>query len=109
MGFRRFLLYLVFINSYNIIAYDLGNHKTIAKIENAHNDKIEKLKYYSDEPNKKDLIISIAYDYDDYEIKLWNVKNFDCLLSLKNIYIHGQVYSSCIISNNNEIFLIPSV
>ena len=76
--------YLIYAEKKDIIIFDLNSRTQTLKIINAHNSEIVNFDYYSDIKNKRDLILSIS-DIDN-NIKLWNAKNFECLLDMKNIF-----------------------
>lgn len=45
---------------------------------------------------------------EDYNIKIWNANNWECLLNLKGIYDGGYLLSACFILLNNNIYIITS-
>jgi len=57
-----------------------------------------------DNINKRDLLISPI----DNNIKLWNIKNWNWLLNIKNINIAGTLDSACFLNNNNQIYILSS-
>ena len=78
------ILYLIFTNrNKSIISYNIIDNKRINEIKNAHENYISSFRYYLDNINKRDLIISISSD--DNNIKLWNFNNLDLILNIKNI------------------------
>ena len=89
-----------------IISYDIINNRKINEILKSHEKYITNLRYYLDMSNKRDLIFSISAD--DNNLKLWNVRNFEKLLDLKNINASGSLYSSCFLNYHNEIYIISS-
>ena len=91
---------------YTIITYDIKNFKKINETKNAHNNEITNFRHYSDSYNKRDLIISIS-DRDN-NIKLWDVKNFECLLNLVNIYTSGIINSACFLNINKELYIFTN-
>ena len=56
--------------------------------------------------NKRDLIISIS-DRDN-NLRIWNVKNWDCILNIPDINSIGYICSACIINDSNENYIISS-
>ena len=99
-------LCLIYINEYNsIIFYNLIDNKKINEIKNAHMDRIANVRYYFDNINEIDLVISISLKNN---IKLWNINNLECLLNLKNINDNGWIFSACLLYDNNKIFIITS-
>ena len=101
------ILYLIYTD-YNksIIAYDINNKKIIIEIKNAHNSYINNMRHYVDKVNKRDLIISISCV--DNNIKLWDVKDWSCIINIENIYFNSKIISACLLFDNNDIFIISS-
>ena len=66
---------------------------------------ISNFRHYLDIINKRDLIISISFGNN---IKLWNIKNFECIFNYTNIYDCGTIYSACFINDNNKNYIITS-
>ena len=52
--------------------------------------------------------MSVSKKDTDNNIKIWNVNNWECILSLTNIYKKGYLSSSCFINQNNNIYIIIS-
>ena len=90
----------------SIIAVDLNNFKKIIEIKNAHNGYITNFRYHFDSKNLRDLILSISSN--DNNIKIWNFHNWDCLVNLKDVYKTGEIYSSCFLNENNQIYIVAS-
>ena len=98
---------LIYTNKINsIISYDLINNKKIIEIRNAHLKTITNLKNYLDKNNKKDLILSVSYQ--DNNIKIWNNKNWEALLDIRNINRDGLLKSACFLEDNNQIYIVTS-
>ncbi len=73
-------IYLIYSNNNkSIISYDIKNKKKINEIKNAHNRNITSYKYILDNINKRDLVLSVSEN--DNNIKLWNIKIWECLLN----------------------------
>ena len=101
------ILYLIYANrNKSIISYDLINNKIITKIKNAHNEFITNFRHYLDIINKRDLIISISGMNNN--LKLWNIKNWECLLNIKNINKNGFLFSACFLNDNNNHYILTS-
>ena len=101
------ILYLIYSNERKyIISYNLIDNKKIIEIKNAHNNYITNLRHYFDEICKRDLMISISCE--DNNIKLWNVKSWECLVNIKNINSDGDLDSACFLRNDDEIYIITS-
>ena len=100
------ILYLIYsTQSKSIICYDLENQQIINKIKKSHNEFITNFKYYFDNINKRDLLMSISKD--DNNIRVWNANNWECLCNLKNINNTGLLYSACLL-NENQNYIITS-
>ena len=102
---NNFLFLIYSSKNKSIICYDLENEKQIAEIKNAHTEYCFNIRYYLDIINKRDLIISI---FDQNSLKIWNIKNFECILSLSNINKKGFISLACILKENNINYLITS-
>ena len=99
------LVYLVFAdNQKNIIIYNLIDINNMAIIKKAHKGLITNFRYFSDKNNKRDLLMSISAD--NKELKIWNINTIECLLALDRIFPMGQVYSACLLEDNNQIFVV---
>ena len=100
------IIYLIYSNKNNsIISYDITNNQKIKEIKNAHNNYIRNFRYYFDKINNENLILSISIDND---IKLWNLKNWENFLNLKNINNEGNIYSACFLNSNNNNYILTS-
>ena len=101
------IAFLIYSNiNKSIITFDLIAMKKLCEIKNAHKENISNFRHYSDLKNNRDLILSISTI--DNNIKLWNLKNLDCLLNLPNINKKGFLHSSCFLNNDNQIYIITS-
>lgn len=99
------ILYLIYTNlNYSIISYDIKENKKAIEIKNAHNFNIIKFRHYLDLLNKRELLISISSWI--YNIKLWNIDNWECLYTLEDIYQKNYLYSSSFLIDNNQIYII---
>ena len=100
------ILNLIYTNgNKSIIFYDIINDQKINEIKNAHKWAIFNFRHYLDKMNNRDLIISISYGNN---IKLWNIKNLECLYSFESIYDCGTIYSACFINDNNNNYILAS-
>ena len=98
------ILYLIYINKKNsIISYNIIDNKKINEIKKAHNNYISSIKYIVDNNNKRELIISISND-----IKLWNLKNIECLLMIKpnKENLKNDIFNGCFLKNNKHIYIV---
>ena len=88
----------------SIIIFNLIDSKKVIEIKNAHNNYITNFRYFQDIINNRDLILSISAP--DNSIKIWNINNFECLLSIDKIYENGILSSGILLNNNNQNYLI---
>ena len=95
------IFYFVYSNlEAEITFYDLMNEKIIAKIKNAYlRKKISLITHFTDITDKKDLLLTLGF-YD--AIKIWDVRNYECLLTLEE-YIPSGV---CFLNDNGKNYLI---
>ena len=101
------LVYVIYSNlSRAIISYNLNSQKKIIEIKEAHYTYITNLRYYFDKINKRDIIMSLSCK--DNNIKLWNFKNWECILNLIDINNNGDIYSACLFNKNNNNYLTTS-
>ena len=100
------IFYLIYSTKNNsIISYDIIENKKIIEIKNAHKDNITGFRHYLDNYYKRDLLISMSYDNNN--INLCNVNNFNCILNLENINEIGRYLScSCFLNDKNQIYII---
>jgi len=96
------ILYLIYSNkSASIISYNLINFEKINEIKKAHGKEISNFKYYDDIINKRDLILSISSK--ENSIKLWDIKTWECIIKIENIFKRGRLESGFIFINNTQI------
>jgi len=103
------LQYLVYSSKSSIITcYDLINFQKIFEIKEEYmqNCRYVNFKHYLDKNNKRDLVISIFCISDN--IKLWDVRNWECILNLKNINNSPDLGCACFINDNNVNYIIAS-
>ena len=91
------LIYLIYSTlNRSIISYNISNkniNQIFTEIKNAHDDYIDNFRHTYDSKNKRDLILSLSSG--DNNIKIWNLKNWECILNIKNIYEMGCILSAC--------------
>ena len=101
------ILYIIYSNIKNsIIFYDLIDNKKKSTIKNAHKTYITNLRHYLDKMNNINLLISLSSM--DNNIKVWNINKIECLLNLENVNNTGELYSACLLFNNNNQYIITS-
>ena len=100
------ILYLIYSNKKtSIIYYNLENQQKICEIKNNHHF-ITGYRHCLDKTNKRDFLITISASKND--IKLWNIKNMECIVHLPKIYNGGNIYSACFLSENKNIYIVSS-
>lgn len=100
-------IYLIYSNNNkSIISYDILNKKIFTEIKNAHNENITSYRHYSDNINKRDLVLSVSET--DNNVKLWNSNVWECLLNIQNINQFGDLISACFLNFNKNIYIITS-
>ena len=101
------IFYIIYSKKNNsIISYNMITKQKINEIKDAHKNYISSIINFFDKNNKRDLIMSISAE--DNNIKIWNVCNFNCLISIENINKAGLILSSCFLNDNNQIYIITS-
>ena len=104
-------LYLVYsTQEKSIKVYDIYDEVQILEIKNSTEDnkQITNFRYFYDEYNNRDLIMSIIGIKNC--IKIWDAFDWDCILCIKDIYKEGNIYSSLILNNisNNNMYIVTS-
>ena len=87
--------------------FDLEKNQIIKTIKNSHINIIYSCRHFPDKKNKIDYLITSSYDRN---VKIWNVNNFSCVLTLFNAHMSNQIYSVCILceQNKNKNYIITS-
>lgn len=101
---KDLILYLIFsTNDKSICCFDLNHYKNIVRINKCHQNNITNLRHLFDESMKRDIVMSISSA--DNNIKLWDIKNWECFLNLTNIYKNKNLPSACFLKYNNQIYI----
>ena len=101
------ILYLIYSNkNKSIICYDLKLEKITKELKANNDNYITCIRHYLDKINNRDIIMSIIYE--ENNIKLWNVNNWELILNLKNINNKGFLFSSCFLNENNKNYIVSS-
>ena len=102
-------IYLIYLskNSKGIksfITYDLINNQIINEIKDIYYCDI---KYYLDKLNNRDLILCCNTRNN---LQVFNFRNWDCIISIKNINKVGALYSSSILydKDKNQNYVVTS-
>ena len=99
--------YIIYTNTTNdLISYNLINNQKLNKIKKAHEKEISKLKYYLDDSNERELIMSISQINNN--IKIWDFNNWQCIHNYNKINLSGSLISSCFLKVNKEAYIITS-
>ena len=94
-------------NKYNSIAtYNIIDNKTMCVLKNVHREDITNFRHYLDRNKNRDLILSIAAT--DNNVKMWDINNFEYLLTINNINRYGFTKSACILNFNNDLYVVTS-
>ena len=104
-------LYLVYTTQEkSIIIYDILDEVQIFEIKNSTEDnkQITNFRHFFDEYNKRDLIMSIIGIKNC--IKIWDSYNWECIISIKDIYKEGNIYSSLMLNDitNKHLYIVTS-
>lgn len=101
------IYYLIYADrEKSIISYDLIKHQKISKIYSNHSEYITNFVHFLDKINNRDLVMSISSKNNN--IKIWNIKNWECILNMCDVYKKGWLFSACFISENNNNYIITS-
>ena len=98
--------YLVYsTENYSIHFYNLNEQKLVKEIQNAHSeDQITNFRHFVDEIKKRDILMSIAAD--SRNVRLWDIKNWELLTNIANIYKTGYLYSASFLFEDNKNFIV---
>ena len=96
--------------NYSLKCYDILQDKKKTKVQKAHTERIFTCSHFLDKKNKRDLLITSAFDK---KIKIWNItNNFQIIYEKKPDYYYQEntyLLSESILSDNaNKIYLIVS-
>ena len=101
------ILYLIYTDiEYSIICFDLIYNKKIMELKKAHEEDITNFRHIFDRINLTDLILSISFL--DNNLKVWNFKNFECLVNIKKVNNLGNLRSACFLFYNNQNYILTS-
>ena len=101
------LIILIYANQEkSIISFNLINNQIISEIKNAHELYITNFRHYLDSSNKRDLLLSLSSSANN--IKIWDIKYWNCLINIKNINNSRYIYSACFLKDKNKIHILTS-
>jgi WD40 repeat protein len=98
--------YLVYATEeYSIHFYNLNKQKLVKEIQNAHSeDQVTNFRHFVDETKKRDILMSIAAD--SRNVRLWDIKNWELLTNITNIYKTGYIYSASFLTEDNKNYIV---
>jgi len=100
------ILFLIYSTENNsLVCINLDKFKIITIIKRAYKNHCYSLRHYLDTINKRDILISL---FDINVIKLWDIKNFECIICLKHIYTNEKMFSVYLLGENNMNYIITS-
>ena len=90
----------------SIIFMNFVDFQKIHEIQKAHNKPVTILKHHLEKNNEeeRDLLLSISCE--DSNAKIWNIKNYECILSIENIYPNDILHSGCFLISNEKIHFV---
>ena len=99
------IINLIYSNYGLIVTYDLINRQLLNKVRTL-DFEISNFRHYLDKNNKRDLMLSIS---STNIIKLWDIKNMECLINIKGIYSCEQnLKSVCLLNDKNQWYILTS-
>ena len=102
------ILYLIYSNNNkSIISYNIIENQKINEIKNAHKACISSFRYYLDNINQRDLVLSLSSNLYYNNIKLWDINNFELILNIENI-TNNYLKSACFLNDNNNNYIITT-
>ena len=104
-------LYIVYTTQdKSIIVYDVLDEVQVLEIKNTTEDnkQITNFRYFYDTNNKRDLIMSVIGIKNC--VKIWDASNWECIISIHNIYREGNIYSSLILNEDStkNLYIVTS-
>ena len=93
--------YLVYATEeYSINFYNLNEQKLVKVIQNAHSeDIVTNFRHFVDKTKNRDILLSISAD--SRNVRLWDIKNWELLTNITNIYKTGYLYSASFLIDDN--------
>jgi WD40 repeat protein len=90
-----------------MLIFNLGTNKIVKEIKNCHNKHITNFRHILDKKESRDLVMSVSSE--ENNIKIWEVKTWECISNLEKINYKGLIYSACFYSDlNNNIHVVSS-
>jgi len=108
--------FLIFWSTYNTLnlvyatlektikCFNLLDNTEIIEIKDDEKDMkyITNFRHFFDKNNKRDLIMSIVSIQN--KIKIWDANKWDLIVSIRDIYKKGNIFSSCFINDKNDVY-----
>ena len=85
------LVYATNNNAFHV--YDIEKDEIIKIVKDAHKSQISNFRYIRDNIYKRDLLLTLSDTLKN--IKIWDIKNFSCILNIEKIYNDGFMFSAC--------------
>ena len=100
------ILYLIFgTEKRSIISYNVNDNKKMIEIKKAHDDDIIEFNYCYDKTNNREIIMSLSpLNF----LKIWDLKNWECILVLTKINKIGLLSCSCFLNIKDDIYIVTS-
>ena len=94
-------------NMYFIEFFDLDKNEIVKTIKNAHINVIYSCRHYPDKKNKIDYLITSSHDRN---VKIWDISDFSCKLTIYGSHMSNHIYSVSILfeENKNMNYVITS-
>ena len=97
--------YLIYYNiNFLMICYDINEGRIIKEIKNDICQDITCIKHYLDKNKKRDLVMTLN-SINNY-LKLYNAKNWQCILNINKVYNSGYLLSSDFLNDKEETYII---
>ena len=94
---------------YTLLCMEITKEQLLFKKDNAHSERVFTCQHYLDDINKRDLLITGAFDKN---IKIWNINNgFQLLYTKKPDYdyqVNTYLLSEALLTYNKKLYLITS-
>ena len=100
-------LLLIYATQKNSIVFmNFVDFQKIHEINNAHNKQVTIFKHHLEKSNEveRDLLLSISCE--DSNVKVWDIKNYFCILNIENVYPNDILHSGCFLISNEKIHII---
>ena len=89
---------------YSILCYNLDESKMVKELKNPHHEfYITNFRHFVDKIHNKDVLMTISAD--NRNVKIWDIKNWDCITNIINIYKEGYLYSACCLTDENKNYI----